>query len=91
MTLENLPDPKEVVDIIAKAGYLKIESEDLDISLKNHKTINTQLKNSIFGLEVSPDSAKITFDTKKLREPSKPLNTSEILDQAIENYFQESD
>lgn len=91
MTLKNLPDPKEVVDIIAKSGYLKIESEDLDISLKNHKTINIQPKESIFGLEVSPNSAKITFDTKKLREPPKPINTQEILDQAIENYFQESD
>jgi hypothetical protein len=90
MPLENLPDPKEVVDIIAKAGYLKIESENLEVSLKNHKTINIQPKNTIFGMEVSPDSAKITFDTKKLKEPVKPLNTSEILDQAIENYFQES-
>lgn len=90
MSLENLPDPKEAIDIIAKAGYLKIESEDLEISLKNHKTVNIQPKNTILGLEVSPDSAKVTFDTKKLKEPVKPLNTSEILDQAIEEYFQES-
>ena len=90
MTLENLPDPKEAIDIIAKSGYLKIETEDLEISLKNHKTINVQPKDTIFGLEVSPNSAKVTFDTKKLRAPPKPINTQEILDQAIENYFQES-
>ena len=90
MTLENLPDPKEAIDIAARAGYLKIESEDLEISLKNHKTVNIQPKNTIFGLEISTDTAKVTFDTKKLNEPLEPINTSEILDRAIEEYFQES-
>lgn len=90
MTLENLPDPKEAIDIAARAGYLKIESKDLDVSLKNHKTVNIQPKNNIFGLEVSPDSAKVTFDTRKLKEPPKPINTEKILDQALEEYFQES-
>lgn len=91
MTLENLPNPKESIDIIARVGYLKVENEDLEISLKNHKTINIQPKESIFGLELSLDSAKVTFDTKKLRELPKPINTEEILDQALEEYFQESD
>lgn len=90
MTIENLPDPKEAIDIVARAGYLKIESKDLEVSLKNHKTVNIQPKNTVFGLEVSPDSVKVTFDTKKLKEPPKPINTEEILDQALEEYFQES-
>ena len=90
MTIHNLPDPKKAVDIIARAGYLKIENEDLEISLKNHKTISIQPKGNIFGLELSLDSAKITFDTRKLKQPSKPINTKEILDQAIEQYEQES-
>jgi hypothetical protein len=90
LTIENLPDPKEAIDILAKSGYLKIETEDLEISLKNHKTINLQPKDTIFGLEVSHDSAKVTFDTKKLREPSEPINTKEILDSALEEYYKES-
>jgi hypothetical protein len=90
MTIENLPDPKKSIDIIARSGYLKIETEDLEVSLKNHKTINLQPKDTIFGLEVSPDSAKVTFDTKKLREQPKPINTQEILDRAIEDYLEES-
>ncbi len=90
MSIENLPDPKEAIDILAKSSFLKIETEDLEISLKNHKTINLQPKGTIFGLEVSPDSAKVTFDTKKLREPPEPINTQEILDRAIEEYLEES-
>lgn len=90
MSIENLPDPKEAIDILAKSGFLKIETEDLEIYLKNHKTINLQPKDTIFGLEVSPDSAKVTFDTKKLREPTKPINTQEILDRAIDEYLEES-
>lgn len=90
MTIENIPDPKKAVDIIARTGYLKIENEDLEISLKNHKTISIQPKDNIFGLELSLDSAKVTFDTRKIKQPSKPINTSEILDQAIEQYEEES-
>jgi hypothetical protein len=90
MSIENLPDPKEAIDILARIRYLRIENKDLEISLKNHKTLNIQPKDTILGLEVSPDSAKVTFDTKKLREPPKPINTQEILDRAIEKYLEES-
>ena len=79
-----------VIDTLAGVRYLRIENQDLEISLKNHKTLNIQPKDTILGLEVSPDSAKVTFDTKKLREPSKPINTQEILDDALEQYFKES-
>lgn len=89
MALENIPDPIESIDIIAKTGILKIESENLEVTLRNHKTLNLQPKESIFGLEISPDSAKVTFDTKKLKEQNKPINTKDILDRAIGEYFQE--
>lgn len=91
--MENLPDkPEDIIDIVSKAGYLKVENEDLSISLEAHNQVNIQPKGTIFGAKVKVEdngniTPVLTFDTKKLREPRKDINVKELLDDAIENYL----
>ena len=85
-------DPKEVIDLVAKSGYLKVENEELSISLESHNQVNIQPKGTPLGAKIRVEESgdvtpMITFDTKKLREPRKEINTTEILDKALEDYF----
>ena len=90
--MDNLPDEKGTLDIIAKSGYLKVENEDLSISLEAHNEVNVQPKGSIFGAKVKVEddgsiTPTLTFDTKKLREPKKNIDAKQMLDDALEEYF----
>lgn len=91
--MENLPDkPEDIIDIASRAGYLKVENEDLSISLEAHNQVNIQPKGTIFGAKIKVEdngtiTPTLTFDTKKLREPRKDINVKELLDDAIENYL----
>ena len=85
-------NPEEVIDLVAKTGYLKVENEELSISLDAHNLVNIQPKGTPLGaklrIEDSGDITPIiTFDTKKLREPRKEINPVEMLDKAIEDYL----
>ena len=90
MKLNNTPNLKKIVDIAANAEYLTVESNNVEFGLKSTDTLSIQPKDTIFGLEVSTDSAKITFDTTKLKNKSIPINSKEILDRAIEDYLDQS-
>ena len=90
--MDNLPDEKGTLDIIAKSGYLKVENEDLSISLEAHKQVNIQPKGSVFGAKVKVEedgsiTPTLTFDTKNLREPKKDIDTKQMLDDALEDYW----
>ena len=90
--MDNLPDEKGAIDIIAKSGYLKVENEDLSISLEAHNQINIQPKGNIFGAKIKVEdngsiTPTLTFDTKKLREPKKNIDPEQMLDDALEEYF----
>ena len=94
--MDNLPDEKDTLDIVAKSGYLKVENEDLSISLEVHNQVNIQPKESIFGTKVKVEddgsiTPTLTFDTKKLREPRKNIDPEQILDDALEEYFNEQE
>jgi hypothetical protein len=91
--MEEFPsNPEEVVDLVAKSGYLKVENEELSISLDTHNQINIQPKGTPLGAKLRVEDSGnitpiITFDTKKLREPRKEINPVEMLDKALEDYL----
>jgi hypothetical protein len=94
MGIENLPDSeKDVVDIIAKAGYLKVSNDNIEISLEAHNQINIQPKGTAFGVKVKVEdngsiTPTLTFDTKKLREKGKFTPPEDILDNALEDFWE---
>lgn len=93
--MENLPDkPEDIIDIASKAGYLKVENEDISVSLESHNKLNIQPKGTIFGAKIKVEdngsiTPTLTFDTKKLREPKKDIDPEQILDDALEEYWNE--
>ena len=93
MSIENLPDDeKELVNILAKAGYLKAENDKIKVSLDSADTLNIQPKGTVFGakVKVNTDGSVtpiLTFDTKKLRDKKNYTPPSEVLDQALENFW----
>jgi hypothetical protein len=97
MSIENLPDDeKDVVNILAKAGYLKAENDKIKVSLDSADTLNIQPKGTIFGakVKVNPDGSvtpTLTFDTKKLRDKGNYTPPSDVLDQALEDFWENND
>ena len=90
---ENLPqEPEDIVDIPAKAGYLKVETELGEIKLNSHNSIEIQPNGVPFGAQVTVEddgsiTPTLTFDTKKMREPKNNINPEEIIDDALEEFF----
>ena len=95
MSIENLPEePEDIVDIAAKAGYLKVQTDIGDIKLNSHNQIEVQPKGTPFGAKVKvEDNGNIiptfTFDTKKMREPRKQIDAKQMLDDALEDFLNE--
>lgn len=95
MSINNLPDDeKDIVDIAAKAGYLKVESDIGEIKLNSYNQIEIQPKGTPFGSKIKVEengnvTPTLTFDTKKLKEPKKSINAEQILDDALENFWNE--
>jgi hypothetical protein len=93
---ENLPEePEEIVDIAAKAGYLKVENELGEIKLNSHNSVEIQPKGTPFGAKVKVNNdgsitPTLTFDTKKLREPKKNIDTKQLLDDAIDDFWEQT-
>jgi len=91
--MEELPsNSEEAIDLIAEIGYLKVENNDISISLDSHNQINIQPKGTLLGAKLRVEESGditpiITFDTKKLREPRKEINPVEMLDKALEDYL----
>ena len=95
MPIDNLPEePEEIVDIAAKAGYLKVKTELGDIKLNSHNSVEIQPKGTPFGAKVKVENngsvtPTITFDTKKLRDPKKNIDAKQMLDDALEDFLNE--
>jgi hypothetical protein len=93
MPLENLPqEPEEIVDIVAKAGYLKVESDIGEIKLNYHNSVELQPDGTIFGTKIKVEESgnitpTLTLDTKKLRESKKQIDAKQMLDDALEDFF----
>ncbi len=92
--MESFPDSeKEVVDIIAKAVYLKASNDKVEISLESSNTINIQPKGNIFGakIKVEEDNSitpTLTFDTKKLRDKNKRFDPEGTIDEALKDFWE---
>jgi hypothetical protein len=95
MPLENLPqEPEDIVDIIAKAGYLKIQTDIGDIKLNSHNSVEVQPNGTPFGVKIKVEESgnitpTLTFDTKKLREPRKKIDAKQMLDDALKDFLNE--
>ncbi len=94
MSIDNLPEePEEIIDIAAKAGYLKVKTDIGDIKLNSHNSVEIQPKGTLFGAKVKVENdgsvtPTLTFDTKKLREPKKNIDTNKMLDDAIDDFWE---
>ncbi len=92
MSIDNLPeDPEEIIDVIAKTHYLKVENELGEIKLEAHNQVNLQPKGTPLGMRLKVEETgditpTITFDTKKLRESNNVIDSKQIVDQALEDY-----
>jgi hypothetical protein len=93
MPIENLPeDQEDIIDIAAKAGYLKVDTGVAEIKLNSHNQIEIQPKGTIFGAKIKVDqngntTPTLTFDTKKLRDPKNNINAKDLVDDALDNFF----
>lgn len=96
MDKNNFPDKeKDAVDIIAKAGYLKVSNDKVTISLDSANTLNIQPKGNVFGAKIKVENdgsitPTLTFDTKKLKD-SKKIDAKSAVDEALENYLNGED
>ena len=94
MGIDNFPDSeKDVVDIIAKAGYIKASNDKLEISLESSNTLNIQPKGNVFGAKIKVEddgsiTPSITFDTKKLREKPNNIPAKDLIDEALEDFWE---
>jgi hypothetical protein len=84
--------PKDIIDLVSKTEYLKINSELGEIKLEAHNQVNIQPKGTPFGAKLKLESdgkvaPTITFDSKKMRESKVNINAKQMLDTAIEEYL----
>jgi hypothetical protein len=95
MLIDNLPEePEEIIDIAARAGYLKVKTELGEIKLNSHNSVEIQPKGTPFGAKVKVNNdgsltPTLTFDTKKMRDPKKNIDVKQMLDDALEDFFNE--
>jgi len=87
-------DTNDALDIVAKSGYLKVETDIGDIKLNSHNSVEIQPKGTIFGTKLKIEDSgdvtpTLTFDTKKLRDPRKNIDAKQMLDDALEDFFNE--
>lgn len=97
MKIDGLPDDqKDVIDILGKAGYLKAENDKIKISLDSANTLNIQPKGTPFGAKVRVEqdgsvTPTLTFDTKKLRDKPNYVPPKDVVDQALEDFWENND
>jgi len=94
MGIDNLPDSeKDAVDILAKAGYLKASNDKIEVSLESANTLNIQPKGNAFGAKVRVENDGtvtpiLTFDTKKLRDKQNYTPPEDLIDKALEDFWE---
>jgi hypothetical protein len=95
MSPENLPqEPEDIINIASKSGYLKVDTDIGEVKLNSYNQIEIQPKGTILGAKLKVEengevSPMITFDTKKLKSPKKDIDPKQILDDALEDFFNE--
>ena len=93
--MNNLPEePEDIIDLVSKTEYLKINTELGEIKLEAHNRINIQPDETPFGIKIEVEEngdiiPTLTFDTKKLREPRKNIDAKHMLDDALKDFLNE--
>jgi len=93
MNENNFPDEeKDLIDIIAKAGYLKASNDKVTVSLDSADTLNIQPKGTVFGAKVKVENdgsvtPTLTFDTKKLRDKGRYTPPKQSIDDALKDFW----
>ena len=91
---ENLPqEPEKIVDIASKAEYLKVDTNLGEVKLNSHNSVELQPDGTIFGTKIKVEengniTPTLTLDTKKLRETKKNIDTKQLLDDAIDDFWE---
>lgn len=91
---ENLPqEPEKIVDIASKAEYLKVDTNLGEVKLNSHNAVELQPDGTIFGTKIKVEESgnitpTLTLDTKKLRESKKNIDTKQLLDDAIDDFWE---
>jgi hypothetical protein len=91
---ENLPqEPEKIVDIASKAEYLKVDTNLGEVKLNSHNSVELQPDGTIFGTKIKVEengniTPTLTLDTKKLRETKKNIDTKQLLDDAINDFWE---
>ena len=93
--MNNLPEePEDIIDLVSKTEYLKMNTELGQIKLKENDPDNILPDETLFGIKIEVEesgdvASTLTFDTKKLREPRKNIDAKKMLDDALEDFFNE--
>jgi hypothetical protein len=93
MSIENNPQSlNDSIDIAAEAEYLKLTSNVGDVKLNSSNEIELQPKGTIFGARIKAEengtiTPSLTFDTKKLWNKNENFNSKDIVDQALEDFW----
>jgi hypothetical protein len=91
---ENLPqEPEKIVDIASKAEYFKVDTNLGEVKLNSHNSVELQPDGTIFGTKIKVEedgniTPTLTLDTKKLRESKKNIDTKQLLDDAIDDFWE---
>lgn len=94
MSVKDTPqEPEDIINVAAKAQYLKVDTDVGEIKLNSYNSVEIQPDGTIFGTKIKVEedgniTPTLTFDTKKLREPKKNIDTKEILDDAINDFWE---
>lgn len=95
MPIDNLPeDEKDIINLASKTGYLTIKTEFGEIKPTSYNEVEMQPKGTPFGAKVKVEengdlTPMLTFDTKKLRDPKKDIDPKQLLDDALEDFWNE--
>ncbi len=93
--MNNLPEePEDIIDLVSKTKYLKMNTELGQIKLKENDPDNILPDETLFGIKIEVEesgdvASTLTFDTKKLREPRKNIDAKQMLDDALEDFLNE--
>jgi hypothetical protein len=95
MPVDNTPqEPEDIINLAAKAEYLKVETEIGNIKLNSYNSVEVQPDGTLLGAKIKVEengniTPTLTFDTKKLRDPKKNIDTSKMLDDAINDFWEQ--
>jgi hypothetical protein len=95
MPVDNTPqEPEDIINIASKAEYLKVDTGLGEVKLNSYNSVEVQPDGTLLGAKIKVEengdiTPTLTFDTKKLRGPKKNIDTSKMLDDAINDFWEQ--